>query len=50
MEAIVAHRPYASFSDMEAKVSNFRHPGKYIASRIEHEIREPDQKYRLFVR
>ncbi len=50
MEAIVAHRPYASFSDLEAKISNFRQPGKYIASRIEHEIREPDQKYRLFVR
>ncbi|MEC9354271.1 MAG: DUF655 domain-containing protein, partial [Candidatus Thermoplasmatota archaeon] len=50
MEAIVKNRPYSSFSDMETKVPNFRQPGKYIASRIENEIREQDQKYRLFVR
>ncbi|MEC8877681.1 MAG: DUF655 domain-containing protein, partial [Candidatus Thermoplasmatota archaeon] len=50
MESIVKNRPYSSFSDMETKVPNFRQPGKYIASRIEHEIREQDQKYRLFVR
>ena len=50
MEAVIAHRPYTSFAEVEEKVSNLRHPEKLIAARIEHEIREPEQKYRLFVR
>ena len=50
MEAVLAHRPYTSFAEVEEKVSNLRHPEKLIAARIEHEIREPEQKYRLFVR
>jgi putative nucleotide binding protein len=50
MEAVLAHRPYTSFAEVDEKVSNLRHPEKLIAARIEHEIREPEQKYRLFVR
>ena len=36
--------------EMEEKIPNFRNPQKYISQRIENEIRETDQKYRLFVR
>ena len=36
--------------DMEEKVPNFRNPEKYISQRIENEIRESEQKYRLIVR
>ena len=50
MNLIVQNRPYSSFKDMEEKISNFRNPEKYISQRIENEIRETDQKYRLFVR
>ena len=35
---------------MEEKIPNFRNPEKYISQRIENEIKESDQKYRLFVR
>ena len=50
MNLIVNNRPYSSFKDMEEKVPNFRSPEKYISQRIENEIRESEQKYRLFVR
>ena len=39
-----------SFKEMEEKIPNFRNPEKYISQRIENEIKESDQKYRLFVR
>ena len=35
---------------MEEKIPNFRNPEKYISQRIENEIKESDQKYKLFVR
>ena len=39
-----------NFKEMEEKIPNFRSPEKYISLRIENEIKESDQKYRLFVR
>ena len=50
MNLIVKNRPYTNFKEMEEKISNFRSPEKYISQRIENEIKESDQKYRLFVR
>jgi len=50
MNLIVKNRPYTSFREMEEKIPNFRNPEKYISHRIENEIKESDQKYRLFVR
>ena len=50
MNLIVKNRPYTGFREMEEKISNFRNPEKYISQRIENEIKETDQKYRLFVR
>ena len=50
MNLIVSNRPYSNFKEMEEKIPNFRSPEKYISQRIESEIKESDQKYRLFVR
>ena len=50
MNLIVSNRPYKTFEEMQEKIPNFRNPEKYISQRIENEIRESDQKYRLFVR
>ena len=50
MNLIVQNRPYTGFREMEEKIPNFRNPEKYISQRIENEIKETDQKYRLFVR
>ena len=50
MNLIVKSRPYTGFREMEKKIPNFRNPEKYISQRIENEIKETDQKYRLFVR
>ena len=50
MNLIVKNRPYTGFREMEKKIPNFRNPEKYISHRIENEIKETDQKYRLFVR
>ena len=50
MNQIVRNRPYTGFREMEKKIPNFRHPEKFISQRIENEIKETDQKYRLFVR
>ena len=50
MNLIVGNRPYTGFKQMEEKIPNFRNPEKYISQRIENEIKETDQKYRLFVR
>ena len=50
MNLIVSNRPYKTFEEMEDKIPNFRNPEKYISQRIESEIKESDQKYRLFVR
>ena len=43
-------RTSASTPEMEEKISSFRNPEKYLSQRIENEIRETDQKYRLFVK
>jgi len=50
MNLIVNNRPYKTFEEMQEKIPNFRNPEKYISQRIESEIKESDQKYRLFVR
>ena len=50
MNLIVRNRPYGNFKEMEEKIPNFRNPEKYISQRIENEIKESDQKYKLFVR
>jgi putative nucleotide binding protein len=50
MNLIVANRPYSTFKEMEEKLPNFRSPEKYISQRIENEIKESEQKYRIFVR
>ena len=50
MNLIVSNRPYKTFKEMEEKISSFRNPEKYLSQRIENEIRETDQKYRLFVK
>ena len=50
MNLIVRNRPYTGFREMEEKIPNFRNPEKYISQGIENEIKETDQKYRLFVR
>jgi predicted nucleic acid-binding OB-fold protein len=50
MNLIVNSRPYKDFKEMEEKIPNFRNPEKYISQRIENEIKETEQKYKLFVR
>lgn len=41
---------FSSFSDMTDRISFLRAPDKLIAKRIELELTDPDQKYRLFTR
>ncbi len=43
-------KPFESFKEMETRVKNLHHPDKLIAKRIEEELRDPNQKYRLFTR
>ena len=50
MNLIVQNRPYTNFEEMTEKISSLRNPEKYLSQRIENEIKEADQKYRLFVR
>jgi len=40
---------FKSFEDLEARVAAVHHPEKLIGKRIEMEIADPMQKYRLFV-
>ncbi|MFA5895736.1 MAG: DUF655 domain-containing protein [Thermoplasmata archaeon] len=52
MWAILEERkkgPFKSFADFEQRVSSVHHPEKLVAKRIEMEISDPTQKYRLFV-
>lgn len=52
MWAILEERkkgPFKSFADLEGRVSAVHHPEKLVAKRIEMEISDPTQKYRLFV-
>ncbi|HEY7588315.1 MAG TPA: DUF655 domain-containing protein [Thermoplasmata archaeon] len=41
--------PFKSFQDFEQRVPSVHHPEKLVAKRIEMEISDPTQKYRLFV-
>ncbi len=41
--------PFKNFADFEQRVPSVHHPEKLIAKRIEMEISDPTQKYRLFV-
>jgi len=52
MWAILEERkkgPFKSFAELESRVSAVHHPEKLVAKRIEMEIADPTQKYRLFV-
>ncbi len=52
MWAILEERkkgPFKSFKDLEDRVSAIHHPDKLVGKRIEMEISDPTQKYRLFV-
>jgi putative nucleotide binding protein len=43
-------QPFESFVDMTNRISFLRAPDKLITKRIELELTDPDQKYRLFTR
>src|SRR5256886_1400191 len=52
MWAILEERkkgPFKSFQDLDQRVPSIHHPEKLVAKRIEMEISDPTQKYRLFV-
>jgi len=52
MWAILEERkkgPFKSFQDLDARVPSIHHPERLVAKRIEMEISDPTQKYRLFV-
>jgi putative nucleotide binding protein len=52
MWAILEERkkgPFKSFQDLDQRVPSIHHPERLIAKRIEMEISDPTQKYRLFV-
>ncbi|HDS59548.1 MAG TPA: DUF655 domain-containing protein [Thermoplasmatales archaeon] len=53
MREIVEERrkqPFTSFEDLSQRVKHLTHPEKLIARRVEEELMNPDQKYRLFTR
>jgi putative nucleotide binding protein len=41
--------PFKSFADFEQRVPSVHHPERLVSKRIEMEISDPTQKYRLFV-
>lgn len=43
-------KPFTSFDDMVERIDFLRDPAKLVAKRIELELTDPDQKYRLFTR
>jgi putative nucleotide binding protein len=43
-------KPFASFEDMGERIDFLRAPDKLIAKRVELELTDPNQKYRLFTR
>src|SRR5437899_6513203 len=52
MWAILEERkkgPFKTFQDLDQRVPSVHHPEKLVAKRIEMEISDPTQKYRLFV-
>ena len=53
MTAILEERkkgPFKSFEELDERVKPLHQPDKLIAHRIEMEIREPNEKYHLYVR
>ena len=42
-------KPFGSFKDLEERVSALHQPEKLIVKRIEQEMADPAQKYKLFV-
>jgi putative nucleotide binding protein len=53
MREIVSERrkqPFESFEDIADRVTHLTHPEKLVAKRVEEELRDSDQKYRLFTR
>jgi putative nucleotide binding protein len=40
---------FKSFADIAARIPTFKHPEKVVAKRIEVELSDPSQKYRVFV-
>lgn len=52
MWAIVEERkkgPFLNYADLAKRVTTVKHPQKLIAKRIEDELSDPNQKYRIFV-
>jgi putative nucleotide binding protein len=43
-------KPFTSFKEMQDRIGFLRSPDKLIAKRIELELTDPDQKYRMFTR
>ncbi|RLF28596.1 MAG: DUF655 domain-containing protein [Thermoplasmata archaeon] len=43
-------KPFTSFKEMQERIDFLRSPDKLIAKRIELELMDPNQKYRLFTR
>ena len=43
-------KPFTSFEDMQSRIHFLRSPDKLISKRIELELTDPNQKYRLFTR
>ena len=43
-------KPFTTFEDMQDRIDFLRSPDKLIAKRIELELTDPDQKYRIFTR
>ncbi len=41
--------PFTSYEDIIKRVPALKHPDKLIAKRIEDELSDPTQKYRIFV-
>src|SRR5438094_10339413 len=52
MWAILEERkkgPFKSFQDLDARVPSIHHPERLVPNRIDRDISDPTQKYRLFV-
>ena len=43
-------QPFTSFKDMVDRIDFLRDPAKLVSKRVELELTDPDQKYRLFTR
>jgi putative nucleotide binding protein len=41
--------PFKSFADIATRIPTFKHPEKVVSKRIESELADPTQKYRIFV-